>query len=182
MTVARAAQDEVETVRREMEERLKAAQEAVSQQVVYTCMPAYTPRNPHTHTLSPSMSVVSLCACHKLFPVHVCRRECPDSILVYMSHIALCECVCLCVGENPSRAAPSASGWPSYQQNRTRNPQSQHDFLPEGGVSCSAAPLFNSFPSLIYIISNLSSCCLFRLKRLQSYRERFSFLLTASVS
>ncbi|XP_026779976.3 huntingtin-interacting protein 1 isoform X3 [Pangasianodon hypophthalmus] len=32
MTVARAAQDEVETVRREMEERLKAAQEAVSQQ------------------------------------------------------------------------------------------------------------------------------------------------------
>ncbi|KAK3560672.1 hypothetical protein QTP86_014526 [Hemibagrus guttatus] len=32
MTVARAAQDEVETVRREMEERLKTAQEAVSQQ------------------------------------------------------------------------------------------------------------------------------------------------------
>ncbi|XP_053502393.1 huntingtin-interacting protein 1 isoform X3 [Ictalurus furcatus] len=32
MTVARVAQDEVETVRREMEERLKAAQEAVSQQ------------------------------------------------------------------------------------------------------------------------------------------------------
>lgn len=40
MTVARAAQDEVETVKREMEERLKAAQEAVSQQVVYmhTCI------------------------------------------------------------------------------------------------------------------------------------------------
>ncbi|XP_060799654.1 huntingtin-interacting protein 1 isoform X2 [Neoarius graeffei] len=32
MTVARATQDEVETVKREMEERLKAAQEAVSQQ------------------------------------------------------------------------------------------------------------------------------------------------------
>ncbi|TSQ46632.1 Huntingtin-interacting protein 1 [Bagarius yarrelli] len=36
MTVARAAQDEVETVRREMEERVKAAQEAVSQQVEKT--------------------------------------------------------------------------------------------------------------------------------------------------
>lgn len=76
MTVARAAQDEVETVKREMEERLKAAQEAVSQQVVYmhTCI----------HTLS--KSVISLCTCCKLFPVHVCRREYLASVLVYMTH------------------------------------------------------------------------------------------------
>lgn len=51
MTVARAAQDEVENVKKEMQDRLKAAQDTASQQVRHT----------HTHTLPlPAVSIVCL--------------------------------------------------------------------------------------------------------------------------
>uniref|UniRef100_A0A8C1Q644 Huntingtin-interacting protein 1-related protein n=1 Tax=Cyprinus carpio TaxID=7962 RepID=A0A8C1Q644_CYPCA len=51
MTVARAAQDEVENVKKEMQDRLKAAQDTASQQVSHT----------HTHTLPlPDVSIVCL--------------------------------------------------------------------------------------------------------------------------
>uniref|UniRef100_A0A673KIE6 Huntingtin-interacting protein 1-related protein n=1 Tax=Sinocyclocheilus rhinocerous TaxID=307959 RepID=A0A673KIE6_9TELE len=48
MTVARAAQDEVENVKKEMQDRLKAAQDTASQEVGHT--------HTHTHTHTPSES------------------------------------------------------------------------------------------------------------------------------
>lgn len=70
MTVVRAAQGEVETVRREMEERLKAAQEAVVQKVGHRCMSEYTYRNPESlHVCQyPCIHVSWLC-------LSVCRRK-----------------------------------------------------------------------------------------------------------
>lgn len=85
-------------------------------------------------TYSPCVSVVPLCACYKLFQVHACRSEYPARVLVPMTHTSLCMYVCVCVGESPGRTITSASDQPGFQQNRTRNPQSQHGFLPEGGI------------------------------------------------
>lgn len=155
MTVARAAQDEVATVRREMEERMKAAQETISQQVVYASM--HSNETFHTH-----------------FPLSilVCMPQIVR-IRVYTPHTALCVCVCLRVGENPSRAAPGASGRPSYQQNRTRNPQSQHGFLSEGRLLLCCA----SFHILSISLSRtFRHTAFFLLKLVKSHWEQFIFV------
>lgn len=67
MTVARAAQDEVENVKKEMQDKLKAAQDSTSQQVAH---------KPHTHTL------------------HTHTLPLPDVSVVCLSYTSLSSCMC----------------------------------------------------------------------------------------